>query len=216
MTSAQRIEIVTIYNVARTKGGRTRVRALAALSLLVAAFWLYHTQGQLRLSWLDGLAGGTTVHNWLGIRVGAAMISAGSVGMEGAASPWEALGLAPPASADRKPPDDDLKAKVEQGQRQVVLLGIERQVWEWIVQIAGAWLAVAGLVGLTGWRVGLTMLRQAAYLMILSTIASVAGIYIAIRWGGMPPDADLPFYAKIAGVQSGYAWFLLIATRLFR
>jgi len=216
MTSAQRIEIVTIYNVARTTGGRTRVRALSALSLLVAALWLYQTQGDLRLAWLDGLAGGTTIHNWLGVRVGAAMISAGSIGMEATTNPWEAIGLVPPANADKQPRDEEWKAKVEQGQKQAVLLGIEREVWIWVVRIAGAWLAVAGLVGLTGWRVGLTMLRQASYLMILSTIASVAGIYIAIHWGGMPPDADLVFYAKIAGVQSAYAWFLLIATRLFR
>jgi len=216
MASNQRIEIVTIYNVARTRGGRKRVRALSALSLLVAAFWLYHTQGTVRLGLVDSFTGGTTAYNWLGVRVGAAMISAGSVGMEATTNPWEAIGLVPPPKAKRQPRDEQWQAAVEESQQQAVILGIEREVWVWTARVAGSWLALAAIVGMTGRRAGLTMLRQAAYLMILSTIVSVAGIYVAIRWGGMPPDADLPLYLKIFGVQSAYAWFLLIATRLFR
>ncbi len=82
---------------------------------------------------------------------------------------------------------------------------------EMVEQIALGWLGMAGVLGLLFWN-PVTLLRQSAGLMIFSAITSVVAIESAIRWGGMPPDADWRLYAEIAGIQSAYAWILLLAT----
>ncbi len=197
MTQAQQIEIVTIYNAAQTTGARTRLRALALISLAVAGVWLSVLHFE--------------VDPWIGKVFVAAIFGDAVSALPDA--PDQTKKLTPQQRLQRQA---DAKANAERTMRRGVIRTVEMYVWLGIAYLAGGWLALAGLVGVLGRRVSLRMQRQAALLMILSTIASIAGIWVAIKWGGMPPHADLELYAKIGAVQSSYAWFLLVATRLVR
>lgn len=256
------------------------MRVLALVSFLVAAIWIDTLDGlvysYLRvpvglLHWMDGIEQ-DSMHDWLGVTLGAALLDRAAGGAEQATTedPWVALGLkAPTGKRITKEEWEGRIAKANEQRRQSVVLFATRDVWEWLGRLAGWWLAMASVVGLLGWRapfggrrgaywlVGatallassaaaawvkfggadnaqvqhvaigwlalsaviailywnpVTLLRQSAGLMILSSAASVGAIEIAIRWGGMPPDADWALYAKVGGIQSSYAWLLLIAT----
>lgn len=202
MSRAQPIEIITIYNVAQSQGGQNRIRLLAVLSLAVAAVWLWATLGPID----------TQLRRWLLL----AGISEATSTMPAAnTNPWELLGLVPPTDANPMS-REEINAAIERSNRHLTVLAIEMYTWQAIAIAAGAWLALASLLGVAGRRVSLRMQRQAAVLMILSTVASLAGIWIAVQYGGMPSDGPPIGMPTIAAVQSSYAWFLIIATRLAR
>jgi hypothetical protein len=201
MTTVQKIQIVTVYNAAQSKSAQSRIRTLSVVSLIVAGVWFWATLMPIntfltRSLLLKAIAGATDTM--------------------GQPEPdvWVSLGLKPPP-IDPSPPETNAEAATRV-ERELSILTIEFYAWKALAILAGGWLALAALVGLLGARMSRRMHRQAAWLMFLSTIASVSGIWIAIQWGGMPAHADLPFYAKMAGIQSSYAWFLLIATRFLR
>lgn len=201
MTTAQKIQIVTVYNAATSPRTKTRLRWLSLVSLIVAFVWIwavwFPVDRKLKRTWL--LAG-----------------IAGASDTMGQPQPdiWVALGLKPPPIDPNQTPQDEaaITSRIE---RQMGILTVELYTWKGVALLAGGWLTLAALVGLLGARTSLRMHRQAALLIILSTVASVAGIWIAIHWGGLP-DVGAPLYVKIAAVQSAYAWFLLIATRFMR
>ena len=196
MSQTPQIEIVTIYNTASTSGARSRIRTLAIISVLAAGIWLWGVHYKA-----DPWIGKVLIASY----IGNAMSSLPS-------SPDQERKLTPEQLKEQR-----LQAKADGAKliRQGAIRTAEMYIWLGIAYVAGGWLALAGLVGVLGGRVSLRMQRQAALLMILSTIASIAGIWVAIKWGGMPP-LHLEFYAKIGAVQSSYAWFLLIGTRLVR
>ena len=201
MTTAQKIQIVTVYNAATSPRTKNRIRRLSLVSLIVAVVWIwavwFPVDRKLKRTWLlAGIAGATDTM--------------------GQPQPdiWVALGLQPPPRAPNQTRQNEAET-TSRIERQMAILTIELYTWKGVALLAGGWLTLAALVGLLGARTSLRMHRQAALLMILSTIASVSGIWIAIHWGGLP-DVNAPLYGKIAAVQSAYAWFLLIATRLLR
>lgn len=192
MAQAYQVDIVTIYNASQTSGARNRLRLLGVLSLAVAGVWLW-TSHQRVNPWLKQkliLAGFN--------EIGALLFAA------------------PPDQQMTKEEVDALRKDASAGERRTALLAGVHYVWLGAAYLAGGWLALAGLAALAGRRVSRRLHGQAAVLMILSTLISIGGIWVAIRWGGMPPEADARFYAEIGAVQSSYAWFLLIATRLLR
>ena len=198
MSQAPQIEIVTIYNAARTSGARSRIRALSLISLVVAGVWLWAVHFE--------------VDPWLGEKLIVASLNEAFSLLPANAS-TAAKTVTP---AERAKLKSQLNDRLKAGGRRQTILCVEMYVWLGIAYLAGGWLALSSVVGVVGRRVSLRMQRQAALLMILSTAASIAGIWVAIKWGGMPPHADLELYAKVGGAQSGYAWFLMIATRLVR
>lgn len=185
---------------------------MAWLSMLVAAIWLVETAYPRKV-----LGQWNTADRWI---KGKLMLAAMSQSTDALSAqeqnPWVALGLAPPPKAATLSTAEQRAAAQQQYRRHMAVLFAGFYIWKGIAILAGAWLGLAALIGLTGRRLSVRLHRQAASLMILSTLATVAGIFVAIRWGGMPPVADAVLYAKIAAVQSSYAWFLLIAIRFVR
>ena len=202
MTATQQIQIITVYSAAKHGGRRRGLRVLAAISLLAAGAWFWVLQYKM--------------DRWLKLRLQYAALAEMSRGVdEPDPNVWAQLGLAPPTKKSIIS-KQELRARAAQGARHIAVLTADMYAWKGIALLAGGWLALASLLGCFGRRVARRMLRQSAWLIILSTVATIAGIEIAIRWGGMPDEANLNFYAKIAAVQSSYAWFLLVATRFVR
>jgi hypothetical protein len=252
MSTADRIEIVTIYNAAHTSRGASFARLLGLVSLIAAGAWLWTVNQR--------------VDPWLQEK----LIIAG-IGQMGSL-----LDLQP--ADGRKLTDEELEAATEAAEtsaRETTILAGSRFVWTRLAYLTGGWLALGGLTGLLGRQVvpgrrrkggiaiifllavisggviwymtgqvgadrrhlwidgtctvglvlagvvaaslwgALRMQKQAAVLILLSTLASLAGIYVAIHLGNMPAIST-QLYAKVAAVQSAYAWFLLIAVRLVR
>ena len=213
MASSQDLQIITVYAAGQTKGARSRIRVLAVLSLVVATVWLVQAGYPRRV------LGYNTADRWLKSKLIAAGLSQ-STDMMGDAEPdlralLRVLQANPPSSDTMTDSAEQQAATQAFAQRMRVLLG-SFYGWKAIAILAGSWLALAGLAGLTGRRVALTLHRQAAVLMIVSTIATVVGMYVAVRWGGMPPISDPLVYIKVAGVQSVYAWILLIVAPFVR
>jgi len=211
MTSDKQVQIITVYNAGQSAGSRLMLRLLAVLSLLVASVWL------VEALYPHKLFNHNTVERW----VKGKLLVAGAVGftntMEGAQQdPWVALGLQRPDLAGARPTAEQQAKLVQQNNAEIAVLTIDFYVWKIISAVAGGWLALAALLGIAGRRVSLRMHRQAAVLMILATLATIAAIEVAIRWGGMPAGGNLKLYAKIGAVQSAYAWFVLIATLFVR
>lgn len=207
------IQIVTIYSAGGSPERRRARRVLAMISLVVAVVWLV----QCLYPWR--VMGHNTLERWLKGRLLMSSASQSIDTMGGQEDPWVALGLAPA----KKAPGVSVEQQREQRaaeekalQGRMAVLWADFYIWKAITGLAGLWLAMAGLVGLTGRAASVKLHRQAAWWMILSAVVSVLGIEIAIRYGGMPANADSPFYLKIAGVQSSYAWVLLVATRWMR
>ena len=211
MPSEQQVRIITIYTAGQSKTARRGIRLLACLSLLVAAVWLVEAAYPKKI-----LGRWNTVDRWIKGRLMLAALGQSTDALGATQQdPWVALGLAPPQdAAPRSRPQDGEAVQKAYTQHMGVLVA-DFYLWKGIAITAGAWLALAALFGLAGRRPAARMHRQAARLMILSTLATVVGIYVAFRWGGMPPLAAT-LYAKIAAVQSAYAWFLLIAIRFIR
>ncbi len=192
MTQAYQVKIITVYSATQTTGARFRLRLLALLSLLVAVAWL----GTVHLR----------VEPWLKQKLILAGLN--EVG---------ALLLSAPADQQMTPEQrTELRAQAAASERRAAILAGSLYAWLGFAYLAGGWLALASLLGLLGRRVSVRMLRQAAVLIIFSTLLSIAGIWSAIKWGGMPPQADAQYYAKLGAIQSSYAWFLLLATRFVR
>ncbi len=190
MSQAYQLEIVTVYNAAPTPDARNRLRALALITLAVAAAWLWGVN-QKADPWLKGK-----------------LILAGIN---------EAGALLFGAPADKAMTEAEKAALLQQaaeGERRAAILTAIHYVWLAAAYLTGAWLALAGLTGALNRRISLRLHGQAAKLILLSTIFSIAGIWAAIRFGGMPPQADVAMYAKIGAIQSSYAWIILIAARL--
>jgi hypothetical protein len=213
MASTQDLQIITIYTAGKSKGSRNRVRILASLSLAVAAVWL------IQVSYPKRVLGYNTVDRWVKGKLMLAALSQ-STGAMGEAEPDLRALLKPPPTtpeatdAEATPADQEAAARQYTQHMRVLVGGF--YIWKAIAILAGGWLALAGLVGLTGHRVGVILQRQAAVLILLSTLATVVGILVAIKWGGMPRVNDVLIYVKIAAVQSAYAWILLIVTPFLR
>ncbi len=212
MNTAKPIQVITIYSASRTPAARGRVRLISLLSLLIAAVWLVEVAYPKKI--LDRW---NTVDRWA---KGKLMLAAFSQSTDMMATqgdnPWVALGLAPPPKPDQAAAIESQAAMAKQYTKHVAILTGTFYAWKGLACLAGGWLALAGLIGLTGRRPALRLLGQAGWLMLLSTLATVAAIFVAVRWAGMPPLADKMLYAKIAGVQGAYPVFLIIATRIMR
>lgn len=193
MSHAYPIEIITIYNAALTSSAKARYRVLGLVSLIVAGLWLW--------------AAGMQIHPWLSEKIALAalneVMAAGSLGPSSGQ---------PPTASEIEALDVQL---AQSKQRGAVLAGTTA-AWYVCTFGAGAWLALAAMTGIAGWRGSLRMQRQAAWLILLATLSTAGGIWAAIRWGGMPPHADARLYATIIAIQSAYAWVLFVATRLVR
>ncbi len=197
MTYSQQIEIVTIYSASQTTGARTKRRLLGLLSLAVAAAWLWGAHEKAD-PWIENKA---------------MLAGIGELGGLLFKKPIDNKTLTNQQRVDQAV---EFKANTVESEHRAAVIAVTPYVWDVFAYLAGGWLALAGFFGLLGARVSRRMQRQAAYLMILSAIVSVGSIWGAIRWGGLPPSADLPFYAKVGGIQSSYAWFLLLVTRSLR
>jgi len=212
MNTAKPIQVITIYSASRTPAARGRVRLISLLSLLIAAVWLVEVAYPKKI--LDRW---NTVDRWA---KGKLMLAAFSQSTDMMAAqgdnPWVALGLAPPPKPDQAAAIESQAAMARKYTQHVAVLTGTFYAWKGLACLAGGWLALAGLIGLTGRRPALRLLGQAGWLMLLSTLATVSAIFVAVRWAGMPPLADKMLYANIAGVQGAYAVFLIIATRLMR
>ncbi len=197
MTHSPTIEIITIYSASHTSGARTRRRLLGLLSLAVAGAWVWGAHEKVD-PWIEkkAMIGGI-----------------GEVASMLFTKPVKNTALTPEQRTAQK---EEFLAEAADSQRRATVIGVTPYVWDGFAYVAGGWLGLAGLVGIIGLQSTRRMLRQAAFLMILSTVMSIAGIWSVIKWGGMPPSADLEFYAKVGGIQSSYAWFLLLATRTLR
>ncbi len=207
MTATKQVQIITVYTAGQSAGSRRRLRVLAVLSLLVASVWLVEAIYPKKVfdRW-------NTVERWAKGKLMLAALSESTNTMAGAQQdPWVALGLRPPKSAGSRPTTEQQAAIVKQTNTRIGVLTVDFYIWKAISGLAGGWLALAALFGIAGRHVSLRMHRQAAVLMILATAATIGAIEVANRWGGMPAGADFKLYAKIAAVQSAYAWFVLIA-----
>jgi len=217
MTRRQDLQIITIYAQGQSKGARSRFRALSLLSLLVAAVWLFQFCPRKIPATDVRLHSITTADHWI---VGKFLLSSfvqSSDMMAGAQqNPWVALGLAPPPPESAKPDPATQQEIARKYTRHMSVLWATYYIWKVIAVVAGGWLLLAAVVGLAGWRQSRRLHKQSACLMLVSTVVTVAGIFVAIRWGGMPEINDPTLYAKIAAVQSAYAWVLLVATRVMR
>ncbi len=213
MESSQDLQIITIYTAGKSKSARNRIRILAILSLVVATVWL------VAAAYPKRVYGYNTVDRWVKGKLMLAALSQ-STGTMGEAEPDLRTLLKPPPTTpeatdpEAAPADREAAARKYTQHMRVLVGGF--YVWKAIAILAGGWLALAGIVGLTGRRVGVVLHRQAAVLIMLSTLATVVGILVAIKWGGMPPVDDVLIYVKIAAVQSAYAWILLIVTPFLR
>lgn len=84
----------------------------------------------------------------------------------------------------------------------------------WVYPTLGSLGVLAALAAgwvLQSWRIGL--LRFGGVLVILSAGATVAGLWAALRYSGLPAEAfTTAFYVKAFAVQSAYGWVLLVGT----
>jgi len=224
MSGVAEIQIVTVYDRSGRRGrvgGRAGLRWLSLVSLVVAGFWVFQLTPRS-----DTLFGHKikihSFHNvdwWIKNRVLASSIGQVSEMSKAQDNPLAVLGLAPGAKQTAKESKQDRERKarlMDEYASHMKVLGATRMVWVCIAWLAGLWLLVAAVLGLLGRRVSRKLHVQAAVAMLLSTCATVAGIYVAIHWGGMPGLPDEMFYAKIAFVQSAFAWVILLATRFIR
>lgn len=207
------IQIVTIYSAGGSPERRRARRVLAMISMVVAIVWLMECLYPWRVM------GHNTLERWLKGRLLMSSASQSIDTMGSQDNPWVALGLSPAPKTPGVSLEEQRARRLidEQAlQRRVSILWADFYIWKALTGLAGLWLAMAGLVGLTGRAASVKLHRQAAWLVILSAVVTVVGIELAIRYGGMPANASVPFYLKIAGVQSSYAWVLLVATRWMR
>lgn len=230
-TRAQPFEIVTIYSSARAKSTGTRIRLLGILSLIIAASWI---------DTLDGTIDDTTgvnisitkmlkvedfktsndkwqgVADWLGVLIGLGSLSAATDTVGGNDDIAPLFGGPQPR---KKSPEEIEKIKVEHtaAMKKIATLNIGRVVWIWTNRLTGYWLALTGLLTLlTASRGTLKLHTLAGLAIIFSSLLTVVGIWVAIRYGGMPAHATLPLYLKIGGIQSAYGWICIIAAKLLR
>lgn len=212
-TEANVIRIITVYDAAHTPTTRGRVRCLSLVSLLVAALWLVEALHYPRV-----LNRWNTVNRLIHGRLLMAEFSEGTNLVDTGAGDLSAAGgfsttVSPPGS-DHRPPIDAESLLADLKRRQATRW-ITFYAWQAVAGVAGAWLTLAALVGLTGRILALRLHRQAALLMLLSTAATVAGLWVMERWAGMPLTS-WELAAKIGGAQSAYAWVVLLACRLLR
>jgi hypothetical protein len=203
MDSAQ-INIVTIYSAtAARRSGRAGVRILAILSLVFCAWWFNKLERE--------------INPWLGMTAGAALINeASTAASQHETDPWAQLGLRPSSKPAPKVSREEQQQLDNESMQRSAVIGIGRMVWPWTARVAGGSVALAGLWGLLlGSPRSVKMHRLAAYLVIFSAILSLAGMWAAIRYGGMPEIAP-KFYVEIGLKQSAYGWFLLLVTRFLR
>lgn len=93
------------------------------------------------------------------------------------------------------------------------------QFWQmimprWLVPtLLGLAITAAGALGAMINTRARFLLRLSAVMVILSAAASVAAIYVAVRWAEMPAESvNRGLYSRIFGVQSAYGWLLLIVS----
>ncbi len=230
-TRAHPIEIVTIYSSPRARSTGTRIRLLGVISLIIAASWIDTLDGSVNdylginisitklldieefkasdSEWQD-------VHDWLGVRIGIGLMGAGSaaVGQNNDVAPLFGGPRPKPLTPEQI---TKLKARHAEMQKKIATLGIGKEVWTWANRLTGYLLALTGLLTLlTAARGTLKLHTLAGVLIILASLLTVAGIWAAINYGGMPADASLPFYVKIGCIQSAYGWVCLIAAKSLR
>jgi len=84
--------------------------------------------------------------------------------------------------------------------------------WVWPV-MAGLVLTCAVFVGLGLQRRRVGLLRVGGVFVVLSACATVAALWTALRWGGLPSEGfDAMFYMKAFAMQSAFGWLLLLGT----
>jgi len=84
-------------------------------------------------------------------------------------------------------------------------------IWLVLMCAAGTVTFLGGVVGLLARPSGRRWLLAAGISILASTLLTLAGMWVLIRWGGFPPTVKPLGYLVIALVQSFYGWVLLAA-----
>ncbi len=231
-TRAQGIEIVTVYSSPRARSTGSRIRLLGVISVIIAASWIDTLDGTIadtsgvnisitKLIGITEFQSGSgewqDVADWLGVRIGMGSLSAatGTVGDNDAVAGL--FGGAPKRKKPTAKEIEEIKKQHALVKQKIATLNVGREVWVWSNRLTGYWLGLTGLLTLLfGSRGTLRMHSIAGGLIILASILTVAGIWAAINFGGMPADASLPLYVKIGVTQSLYGWICLVAAKSLR
>lgn len=146
------------------------------------------------------VVGAERAADYVGSMNSARVLGAWLSGMHRQSQPTTGVSADTPAP----PSPDQLKS-------QVATVEVVIVVWRWAMRVTGGLLWLAAVVGACR-RSPRGSQLLAAGLLLISTGLTLASLVILTRpdWGGMEPLSPLT-YVLVGGVQSLYAWVLLIA-----